>query len=95
MLQGFDPDGRFVVLSSHVLAKVIRGHPEMEGFAKEILQTVAQPEHRETDPHISGRRERYFRRSDAGRPWLRVVVEFQSPAEGVVVTAFPQAEDIK
>jgi len=82
-----------VTLTPRVVGKIISSHPELDGLMEEILAAVAHPNYRENDPHGGGRRERYFKRSVGAGEWLRVIVEFESPAEGAVVTAFPQAED--
>jgi hypothetical protein len=82
-----DPDGRDVVFdaSSHLHLASRKRNALLEAV-EDILQAVARPDFRETDP-IDGR-ERFYR-ADFDRPgqWLLVVVDFND-SPGWVVTVF-------
>jgi len=85
-----DPDGRRVVLDGDGWGHIVREHPEMNAHQREILATIASPDHRDADPRP--RRERYWRDGVGPSRWLFVVVDFgESPAR--VVTAFGRRDD--
>lgn len=76
-----DRDGRTVVLLVRTWAHILDGHPEMLDHLGSVMETIADPEHREPDPRPG--RERYFRRGGPER-WIRVVAEFAGRRDRVV-----------
>jgi hypothetical protein len=83
------PDGvRVVLFEDTWLIHILNpdgGHAELEPYLQAVLDTLASPDHRESErwPH----RERFFRRDAGPTGWLMVVVDSaKEPAR--VVTAF-------
>ena len=49
--EAIDPDGACVALLARVWhEKVLRDHPELDGYLSEVLRTVSAPDHVEPDP---------------------------------------------
>jgi hypothetical protein len=88
-----DPAGREVVLLARVWEdKIPRDHPELASHLAAVLQTIAAPDHLESDPTEG--RERYYARGVGPSRWLVVVLSFeQTPAR--VVTAWASRKDPK
>lgn len=85
-----DPDGRAVVLDDEGWEHILLEHGEMALYCKEIMATVASPEHRRGDPRLG--RERYYSRDVGPSRGLFVVVDFNEiPAR--VVTAYANRKD--
>src|SRR4051794_16678443 len=85
-----DPGGRLVGLDAAGWQHIVDEHPEMARHAGGILATIAQPDHRESDPRPG--RERFWRERFGPSRWLFVVLDFnESPAR--VVTAFGRRDD--
>ncbi len=86
-----DPGGRVVVLLSRIWEdKIARDHPELSDEADEVLETVAQPDHVESDPHAS--RQRFYRRDVGPSKWLMAVVSFEQEP-GRIITALALRKD--
>ena len=67
------PEGTRVVLYEDTWHRhVLRSHGELEPHLRDVLDTIASPDHRENDawPH----RERFFKRDVGPSRWLMVVV---------------------
>jgi hypothetical protein len=79
------PEGHEIVLLAIRWAKIIEGHPEMAGHLDAILQTVSDPDHRESD--VLAGRERMFRRGGPER-WMRVVIDTEQ-----IITALAQSNE--
>lgn len=46
-----DPDGALVILLARVWeGKVLRDHPELDGYLSDVLRAVGEPDHVEADP---------------------------------------------
>jgi hypothetical protein len=85
-----DPGGRAVVLDDEGWEHILQEHGEMALYRREIMATVASPEHRRGDPRPG--RERYYRRDAGPSRWLFVVVDFNEiPAR--IVTAYASRKD--
>jgi uncharacterized protein YuzE len=76
-----DPDGRRVVLDEAGWHHVVAEHPEMAPHAAGVMATIAQPDHRESDPRPS--RERFWRERLGPSRWLFVVVEPSARGDGI------------
>jgi hypothetical protein len=85
-----DPDGRTVVLDDDGWDHILREHPELAPYRKEIMAAVNLPDHRRPDPRPG--RERYYSRDVGPSRWLFVVVHFnEEPAR--IVTAYANRKD--
>jgi hypothetical protein len=83
-----DPRGREIVLAAERWKHIIEAHPELVPHQDQVLRAVEAPT--ETS---SGRQpdEEWFYLADAGPSrWLKVVVVFDSPSSGRIITAFPR-----
>jgi hypothetical protein len=81
-----DPDGRNVVLSEARWEHIAAGHPELDPFQSEVLETVQAPSRR-----LSGRTlgEEWFYEAEVGPSrWLKVVVRYDATGSGSIITAF-------
>jgi len=83
-----DPRAREVVLTAERWEHIVDGHPELETHEEDLVRAVQVPTltaaGRERD-------EEWFYLRDAGPSrWLKVVIVFDSPASGRIITAFPR-----
>lgn len=87
-----DPESRGVVLLDALwCGKIVRDHPEVASYLREILRAVAAPDHVGPDPTF-GARTRYYARGVGPSRWLMVVVSYeQTPAR--IVSAFANRKD--
>jgi hypothetical protein len=91
--EAHDSEGRAVVLPARIWdGKIIRDHPELERHLEQVLDTVNEPDHVESDPRPD--RRRYFRRNVGPSRWLMVVVSFEQEP-GRVITALALRKDPK
>jgi len=79
------PDGARVVLFEDTWTQhILPAHGELQPHLRDILDTVASPDHRENDPWPD--RERFFKQNAGPSLWLMVVVSSETiPAR--IVTA--------
>ncbi len=83
-----DPRGREVFLTAERWEHIIGGHPELETHRDDVVRAVQAP----TETKMGrGADEEWFYLADAGPSrWLKVVVVFEDPASGRIITAFPR-----
>jgi hypothetical protein len=71
-----DPDGREVVLLARIWEnKITRDHPELVAHLNAVVETVAKPDHVESDALPD--RARSYRRNVGRSRWLMVVVSYE------------------
>jgi hypothetical protein len=81
-----DSRGRDVVLSIERWQHIIDAHPEIEAHEEDVLRAIASP-----TAVLAGREsdEEWFYLEGAGPSrWLKVVVSFDGPQSGRIITAF-------
>jgi hypothetical protein len=83
-----DPHGRAVVLSVERWAHIIDGHPELEPHEEDVLRAVRAPT--QTTPGREPGEQWYYLAGAGPSRWLKVVVLFDQPLEGRIITAFPR-----
>jgi hypothetical protein len=79
---------RKVTLAAERWEHIIAAHPELEPHEAEILRAVQKPSER-----MAGREpneEWFYLRGAGPSRWLKVVVVFDSPDTGRIITAFPR-----
>lgn len=83
-----DPRGREVVLTGERWKHIIDGHPELKAHLEDVVRAIEAP----TDTTAGrGSYEEWFYLADVGPSrWLKVVVVFEAPPTGRIITAFPR-----
>lgn len=85
-----DPWGRICILGEPAWRHITSARPDM-ALIGGVFSPPFAPDHLEADP-VAGR-WRYFAAGLGRSRWLRVVVDC-SGRDGIIVTAFPRAEDL-
>jgi hypothetical protein len=81
-----DADGRRVDLFEGRWAHIVDGHPELEPYQNEVVETVRTPSRRKSGHELG---EEWFYREGVGPSrWLKVVVRYETSDRGWIVTAF-------
>jgi len=81
-----DPNGREISLDAERWGHIIDGHPELGDIQEDVLRAVESP-----TEIMAGRTsdEEWFYLAGAGPSrWLKVVVVFNRPNSGRIITAF-------
>lgn len=81
-----DPRGREVLLTAERWGHIVDGHPELKVHREDVLRAIEAP----TETTAGrGTDEEWFYLAGAGPSrWLKVVVLFERPASGRIITAF-------
>lgn len=77
------PDGLRVVLFADTWERhILRAHGELASHLADVMDTIAQPDHRESDdwPH----RERFFKQDRGPSRWLMVVLDSETQPARIV-----------
>lgn len=81
-----DPDGRSVELVPERWQHILEGHPELGPYSEAVLDAVRAPTKRL--PGREAAEEWFYLRNAGPSRWLKVVVRYETPTSGRVVTAF-------
>jgi hypothetical protein len=67
---------------------IIDGHPELAAHREDVLGAIEAPT--ETAPGRQPDEEWFYLVGVGPSRWLKVVVVFDSPSSGLIITAFPR-----
>jgi hypothetical protein len=90
--EAWDPEGNHVIITTAVWRyKVLKDHPEVSAYLKEVLRAIYSPDHMTPDLDFRDRRLHFLRGAGPSR-WLFVVLSYeQEPAR--LISAYPRRKD--